>query len=225
MASPYIKIESLQKSFKGGETRVDVLKSLNLELAQGDTLAVVGESGAGKSTLIHIVGGLEKPTAGRVLYNGRDIYSMSAGELASFRNREIGLVFQFHQLLPEFSTLENVMIPALIAKMKRKDADVRAVELLDKVGLSHRLRHKPGELSGGEQQRVAIARALVMKPNVIIADEPTGNLDSKTGDGIAALINELNIEIGITVIMVTHNEKLASKMGRKVLVRDGRLIS
>ncbi len=225
MASPYIKIESLQKSFKGGETRVDVLKSLNLELAQGDTLAVVGESGAGKSTLIHIVGGLEKPTAGRVLYNGRDIYSMSAGELASFRNREIGLVFQFHQLLPEFSALENVMIPALIAKMKRKDADVRAVELLDKVGLSHRLRHKPGELSGGEQQRVAIARALVMKPNVIIADEPTGNLDSKTGDGIAALINELNIEIGITVIMVTHNEKLASKMGRKVLVRDGRLIS
>jgi len=222
---PHIKIENLQKFFGKGENRVDVLKGLDLELAEGDMLAVVGESGAGKSTMIHIMGGLERPTAGRVLYDGKDIYTMPGNLLASFRNREIGLVFQFHQLLPEFSALENVMMPVLISKMKMKDASERASDLLERVGLSHRLRHKPGELSGGEQQRVAIARALVMRPRVVIADEPTGNLDSKTGDEIAALIADLNLEFGITVVMVTHNEKLASKMGRKVLVRDGRLIS
>lgn len=225
IASPYIAIENLQKWFKKGDNRIDVLKGLNLKLEQGDTLAIVGESGAGKSTMIHILGGLEKPSAGTILYSGKDIYSMKARELAFFRNREIGLVFQFHQLLPEFSALENVMIPALIARMSRKESSARAADLLDKVGLSHRLKHKPGELSGGEQQRVAIARALVMKPKVIIADEPTGNLDSKTSDEITTLINDLNIEIGITIIMVTHNEKLASKMGKKILVRDGRLIS
>lgn len=225
MAESYIRIEDLRKSFGKGEGRVDVLKGVDLELTRGEMVAVLGVSGAGKSTMLHILGGLERPGAGKVLYEERDIFSMGDSALSEFRNREIGFVFQFHHLLPEFTAIENVMMPALIGRMKREDAMERADELLKRVGLSERIRHKPGELSGGEQQRVAMARALVMNPKILLADEPTGNLDSKTGEEIFDLMAELNRDLGITYVMVTHNERLASKMGRQVTVQDGRIIS
>lgn len=225
MAGSLIELKDVSKSFGKGDARVDVLNNIDLSLEAGDMVAVLGASGAGKSTMLHIMGGLDRPTAGKVLYNDCDIYSMGNGKLSAFRNRDLGFVFQSHHLLPEFTALENVMMPSLIAGCPRNEAREKSLSILDKVGLSHRWHHKSGELSGGEQQRVAVARSLVMNPAIVLADEPTGNLDSKTGDEIFELMMELNRNMGITLVMVTHNEKLAARLGRKIVVKDGRIAS
>jgi len=200
-----------------------VLKGISLSVAAGETIALVGASGAGKSTLLHIMGALDKPTAGKVIFNGKDIFQLNDVSLASFRNRSVGFVFQFHHLLPEFSALENVMMPALIGGMRKEEAVILAENLIRDVGLSHRSTHKPGELSGGEQQRVAIARALVLSPAMLLADEPTGNLDTKTSDDIHALLTGIQREKGIALVIVTHNESLAARMGKTIRLVDGRI--
>ncbi|NVN89313.1 MAG: ABC transporter ATP-binding protein [Desulfuromonadales bacterium] len=218
-----LEIRGLTKSYASGSHRVDVLNGIDLDLEVGTTTALVGASGAGKSTLLHLLGALDRPSGGTVLFRGDDIFHKNDRDLALFRNRCIGFVFQFHHLLPEFSALENVMMPALIARIPRKKASAMAEELLTDVGLSHRLTHRPGELSGGEQQRVAIARALVLSPELLLADEPTGNLDMKTSDGVHALLAELQQKHGLSLVVVTHNERLAAAMGRTVHLIDGKL--
>ena len=225
MEEAFIKVEGLSKSFKKGKGQVDVLKDVDLSIFRGEMVALKGVSGAGKSTLMHILGGLERPSQGKIFFDARDIYSMDDNSLSAFRNREIGFVFQFHHLLPEFSALENVVMPALVGRESHGSAREKALIILDRVGLSHRLTHKPGELSGGEQQRVAIARALMMGPKVLLADEPTGNLDSKTGEEVFSLLAEVNREMGVTCVIVTHNETLASRLDRQFIVQDGRLIN
>jgi lipoprotein-releasing system ATP-binding protein len=218
-----IEVRDLCKSFTTTAGRLDVLKGINLKVAEGETIALVGASGAGKTTLLHLMGTLDRPTSGKVLFGSEDIFSMSDSSLAKFRNRTIGFVFQFHHLLPEFSALENSMMPLLIDGVKRDEAKKTAERLLACVGLANRLHHKPGELSGGEQQRVAIARALVASPRLLLADEPTGNLDMKTSDEVHDILAEIRNDTGITLIIVTHNEKLADRMGRKVRMVDGRI--
>jgi lipoprotein-releasing system ATP-binding protein len=223
MSSTLLEIRGLCKTYEIGENRVEVLSGINLELEAATTTALVGASGAGKSTLLHLLGALDRPSAGTVCFRGDDIFRKNDRELASFRNRSIGFVFQFHHLLPEFTALENVMMPALIARVPRDEARGMAEELLGDVGLAQRLSHRPGELSGGEQQRVAIARALVMSPALLLADEPTGNLDMKTSDGVHAVLDDLQKKKGLTLVVVTHNERLAAAMGRTVRLVDGRL--
>jgi len=223
MSSPLLEVNSLCKTYASGSNRVEVLKGIDLTLAAGTTTALVGASGAGKSTLLQILGTLDRPSAGTVLFKGEDIFKKSDSELAMFRNQSIGFVFQFHHLLPEFTALENVMMPCLIAKTPKAEAKAVAEELLADVGLAHRLTHRPGELSGGEQQRVAIARALALSPQLLLADEPTGNLDMKTSEGVHALLNDLQQKRGLTMIVVTHNEHLAAAMGRTIRLLDGRL--
>ncbi|HET6419523.1 MAG TPA: ABC transporter ATP-binding protein [Geobacteraceae bacterium] len=218
-----LEVRELNKSFGSGPNRVDVLKGINLSIGRGETIALVGASGAGKSTLLHIMGTLDRPSSGRVLFDGDDIFQLNDLSLASFRNRTIGFVFQFHHLLSEFTALENTMMPALISGMKKEDAKGLALELLNDVGLGHRLDHKPGELSGGEQQRVAIARALVLSPRLLFADEPTGNLDTKTSEEVHDLLFELHEKKGITLVIVTHNERLASGLERTIRLVDGHL--
>ena len=218
-----LEVSDLYKSFGTKAAKVEVLKGINLKVAAGETIALVGASGAGKSTLLHVIGTLDRPTSGRVLFGNEDVLQMGDKELARFRNRSIGFVFQFHHLLPEFSALENTMMPLLISGMKKDEAEKGAVGLLAEVGLAHRLTHKPGELSGGEQQRVAIARALVMSPRLLLADEPTGNLDMKSSDEIHDILAEINREKGITLIIVTHNERLAARMGKTIRMVDGRI--
>jgi lipoprotein-releasing system ATP-binding protein len=186
-------------------------------------LAIVGASGVGKSTFLHILGGLDRPTSGKVLYGDMNIFSLASGELARFRNERVGFIFQFHHLLPEFSAIENVMIPALIRRVAPKAAAETATKVLVDVGLGSRLHHRPGELSGGEQQRVAVARALVLKPDVVLADEPTGNLDTHTGESIHDLMLSINKEMGITFVIVTHNDKLAIRADRVLRMSDGKL--
>lgn len=205
---------------KSGKT-IEVLKGIDLIIRPGETLAIEGASGAGKSTLLHILGALDRPTEGRVLFQGADLGCLSEIELAEIRNRHIGFVFQFHHLLPEFTALENTIMPGLIRGLSYKEAAKRGEEILTQLGLKHRLLHKPGELSGGEQQRVAVARALMLNPKVILADEPTGNLDTKTGEEVHNLLLQINREQGITIVVVTHNSALASRMGRRVLLVDG----
>jgi lipoprotein-releasing system ATP-binding protein len=219
-----IEVGNLSKSFVSGQRRVDVLKDVSLRIDAGERVAVVGASGAGKTTLMHILGGLDRPTGGSVRYGDRDIFSLKGEALDTFRNRTIGFVFQFHQLLPEFTALENVMLPALIAGRSFRKAAEPARRLLEEVGLEARLTHKPGELSGGEQQRVAIARALVMEPQVLLADEPTGNLDSGTSDEIYRLLREMHESRGLTMIIVTHSQTLAGRMDRVVQMADGRIV-
>ncbi len=219
-----IEVGNLCKSFVSGQRRVDVLKDVNLRIDAGERVAVVGASGAGKTTLMHIIGGLDRPTVGSVRFGDRDIFTLKGEELDTFRNRTIGFVFQFHQLLPEFTALENVMLPALIAGRGFRKAAEPARSLLEEVGLGARLTHKPGELSGGEQQRVAIARALVMEPQVLLADEPTGNLDSGTSDEIYRLLRELHESRGLTMVIVTHSPTLAGRMDRVVQMADGRIV-
>ncbi len=221
--SNLLEARDLRKSYGTGASRVDVLNGIDLDLEQGTTTALVGASGAGKSTLLHLLGALDHPSGGTVRFRGEELFRKSDRDLAAFRNRSIGFVFQFHHLLPEFSALENVMMPALIARVPRQEAASMARTLLGDVGLEHRLTHRPGELSGGEQQRVAIARALVLSPDLLLADEPTGNLDMKTSEGVHALLGELQKRHGLTLVVVTHNERLAAAMERTVHLTDGRL--
>ncbi|HOI14735.1 MAG TPA: ABC transporter ATP-binding protein [Geobacteraceae bacterium] len=223
MSSDLLEVRNLHKSFQTERSRVDVLNGIDLSVGEGDTIALVGASGAGKSTLLHVIGTLDRPTSGEVLFRGEDVFKMGNGELASFRNRSIGFVFQFHHLLPEFTALENVMMPALIGGMEKEKAGESASSLLGDVGLSHRLTHKPGELSGGEQQRVAIARALVLSPALLMADEPTGNLDRKTSEEVHDLLAGIQEKTGLTLIIVTHNERLAARMGKTIRLVDGRI--
>jgi lipoprotein-releasing system ATP-binding protein len=223
MSSTLLKVNALCKTYEIVRNKVEVLNGIDLELEAATTTALVGASGAGKSTLLHILGALDRPTSGTVEFCGEDLFRKNDGDLASFRNRSIGFVFQFHHLLSEFTALENVMMPALIARVPRDQARVMAEELLADVGLTQRLTHRPGELSGGEQQRVAIARALVMSPALLLADEPTGNLDMKTSDGVHAVLAELQQKKGLTLVVVTHNERLAAAMGRTVRLVDGHL--
>ena len=189
----------------------------------GEMVAIEGASGAGKSTLLHILGALDRPTEGKVFFENTEIFGQSEGELAEFRNRHLGFVFQFHHLLPEFSALENTMMPGLIQGMAQKEAMESGERILSQLGLGGRLQHKPGELSGGEQQRVAVARALMLNPRVILADEPTGNLDSKTGEEVHTLLVDINRQQGITIVVVTHNPALAGRMTRRVRLVDGKL--
>lgn len=219
--SSLLEVRDLHKTYMTGPNRVEVLRGISLNLNEGTTTALVGASGTGKSTLMHILGALDRPTSGTVCFHGEDIFRKNDGQLAAFRNRSVGFVFQFHHLLPEFTALENVMMPALIARMSKSDARDRAAELLTDVGLELRMTHRPGELSGGEQQRVAIARALVLGPELLLADEPTGNLDMKTSDGVYSMLAELQVKKGLTLIIVTHNERLASAMGKTVRLSDG----
>jgi lipoprotein-releasing system ATP-binding protein len=219
-----IKIDHLNKTFVKDGTRIDVLKNLDLEIVKGDSLAIVGVSGSGKSTLIHILGTLDRPTSGAVLFEDQNVFLWPEEKLAVFRNEKIGFVFQFNNLLPEFSSLENVMMPALIHGLSKKEARERAELLLKDMGLHDRTTHKPGELSGGEQQRVAVARALIMEPALLLADEPTGNLDTETGARIGDLLVSLNRTKGITLVVVTHNAMLARQMSRSIGLQDGRIV-
>jgi lipoprotein-releasing system ATP-binding protein len=218
-----MEVCDLYKSFDTKAGKVDVLKGINLKVAEGETIALVGASGAGKSTLLHVMGTLDRPTAGKVLFGKEDVFKMGDKALACFRNRSIGFVFQFHHLLPEFSALENSMMPLLISGVSREKARKTAEKLLADVGLGHRLSHKPGELSGGEQQRVAIARALVGSPRLLLADEPTGNLDMKTSDEVHDILTGIHRDTGISLIIVTHNERLAARMGRTIRMADGKI--
>lgn len=211
----------LGKSFGSGLHSIELFRDLDLVIRKGERVAVVGASGAGKSTFLHIIGTLEKPTAGKVLYGGRDVFLSDERELARFRNSQIGFVFQFHYLLPEFNALENVMMPGLIAGEPRGDIQEKSVALLKRLGLEERIRHRVGELSGGEQQRVAVARALVLKPALFLADEPSGNLDTRTGRKLHELLTTVNEELGVTMIIVTHNPELAAMMHRTLRLADG----
>jgi len=225
MSEPLLAVVDLCKSYGAGESRVDVLKGISIELGKGETVALLGASGAGKSTLMHILGALDRPTSGSVRYAGEDIFAKSESQLASFRNRSIGFVFQFHHLLPEFTALENVMMPAMINGTAKNEAVAAARSILREVGLEHRVTHKPGELSGGEQQRVAVARALVLQPQLLLADEPTGNLDMKTSESIHDLFEELHNSRGLSIIVVTHNERLAARTMRQIRLLDGKVLS
>ena len=216
-------LENIHKSFALNGLTIPVLKGVDLVIERGESLAVTGASGAGKSTLLNIMGTLEQPTEGSVRFENRNLREMGEGELCLLRNRRIGFVFQFHHLLPEFNALENTFIPALIARTGKQEAVERASEILAKVGLERRLKHRVGELSGGEQQRVAIARALVMKPHLLLADEPTGNLDANTGEGIVDLLLQLNEEENLTMVIATHNHRLAKRMSRQLEIMDGRV--
>ena len=225
MPGSHVEIQALRKSFAFSGRQVHVLQGVNLSVAAGDMVAIVGASGAGKSTFLHVLGTLDTPTSGSIRIDDRDLTRMNAAELAAFRNQTIGFVFQFHHLLPEFTAVENVAMPGLIAGLSSPEAEKRAKRLLDDVGLSHRLEHRPGELSGGEQQRVALARALVMEPRLLLADEPTGNLDARTGAAIHELLVELNRVRGMTMIVVTHNEDLAARMPRRLHMVRGEVLA
>lgn len=225
MPEPFIKVRGLTRSFRKDSQTVEVLRGIDLDVAKGESLAIIGASGVGKSTLLHILGTLDRPTSGTVEYDGRDVFQWEERELCQFRNRTIGFVFQFHHLLAELTALENVMMPALIQGMKRAKAAALAREILGELGLIHRINHKPGELSGGEQQRVAIARALILRPEVILADEPTGNLDRRTGEGVEDLLLDVRARLGATLVVVTHNMSLSRKMGRQVELIDGKISS
>ncbi|MEO6028146.1 MAG: ABC transporter ATP-binding protein [Candidatus Binatia bacterium] len=220
-----IALRNLSKEYVDGPRVVRVLTDLDLEIGAGERVAIVGESGVGKSTLLHILGTLDRPTGGEVWFDGDNLTSKSDRDLAQFRNREIGFIFQFHHLLPDFTALENVMMPALIAGTATEAARRRATALLERVGLAERLDHRPGELSGGEQQRVAVARAIVQEPRAVLADEPTGNLDPVTGEGVQSLLMELNRERAITLVVVTHSVSLAGAMDRTLRLTAGRIVS
>ncbi len=221
---PFIELRGLSKEFMHRGNYLQVLRDVDFRIFAGDQIAIMGPSGAGKSTLLQLLGTLDTPTSGQMLWNGEDVFSRRKAVLAGLRNREIGFVFQFHHLLPEFTALENVMMPGLIWRMGKRAAESRGKELLEMVGLKERVHHQPGELSGGEQQRVAIARALFREPRLLLADEPTGNLDLRTAAGIHAILRELNETTGVTVVIVTHDPSLAENMPIRVLVDQGRLI-
>ena len=218
-----IEALDLHKSFHLDRTEVHVLNGVTLEIKRGELVAIVGASGVGKTTLLHILGTLDRPTSGTVRYDGEDLFARADQALAEFRNRKIGFVFQFHHLLPEFTAVENAMMPALIQRQGTEEARAAAEAILREVGMGHRLEHRTGELSGGEQQRVAVARALVLRPDLVLADEPTGNLDTHTGDEVFRLMRDLNRARGITFVIVTHNEALSSQADRIIRMVDGRI--
>lgn len=224
MAGARLDISGLHKSFDFEGRSINVLQGIDLRIEPGEMVAVVGASGAGKSTFLHVLGTLDVPSRGRIVIDDCDITQLSNAQLAAFRNHTIGFVFQFHHLLPEFTALENAAMPAMISGLSESRARAKASELLDRVGLSQRLQHRPGELSGGEQQRVALARALVMEPKLLLADEPTGNLDRRTGAEIHELLVKLNRERGMTLLVVTHNDDLALRLQRQLRMTQGRLV-
>lgn len=217
-----IEARNIEKSFYPPAGELKILKGVDVSIGKGEVLGIVGASGVGKSTFLHVLGTLDRPTSGMVLYNGQDVFALNNAALASFRNRTIGFVFQFHHLLPEFTALENVMIPGMISSHNSTDLKSRAEDLLGELGLFERKDHRPGELSGGEQQRVAVARALMLSPKVVLADEPTGNLDTSTGEDLVNLLLMLNREREITFVIVTHNESLSRRCHRVLKMVDGR---
>ena len=224
-AHPILEAKNLYKSFLHQGRTIDVLSGVNLRIEAAERLAIVGQSGAGKSTLLHVLGTLDEPTSGEIQYAGQDILARSAKKIADFRNQFIGFIFQFHHLLAEFTAVENVMMPRLISRVPKAKAESEAKDWLNAVGLSHRLTHRPGELSGGEQQRVALARALVNQPRLLMADEPTGNLDGQTSAEIHALFDRINAEHGTAMLVVTHDRDFAAQMPRQLEMRDGVLIA
>ena len=220
---PLVAIRGLRKNYWLEDQEIRVLQGIDLDIRPGERISVTGASGSGKSTFLHVLGTLDVPDAGTVEFQGEDVFRKSPAQLAAFRNRSIGFVFQFHHLLPEFSALENVAMPAMIQRLNPTEAEDRAMAMLERVSLAHRVSHRPGELSGGEQQRVALARALVMQPQLLLADEPTGNLDEVTAAGIHELLDQLNAESGLTIVVVTHSSKLAARLPRRLRMIDGRL--
>lgn len=220
-----IDVVDLYKTFPMGGRELVVLNNINLRIQRGELIAIVGASGAGKSTLLQILGTLDRPTRGTVSFDGQNLFQLTEQQQAEFRNKRVGFVFQFHHLLPEFTALENACLPAMIQKREMADVVGEATKLLGEVGLADRLHHKPGELSGGEQQRVSVARALMQQPDLVLADEPTGNLDSHTGDALFALMRQLNRSRGTTFVIVTHNDKLSAQADRIVSMQDGAIIS
>ncbi len=221
--SNLLAVRGLRKSFTEGASEIHVLQGVNFELAEGERLAVIGESGVGKSTLLHIIGTLDRPTSGEILYRGNVLPVDDEAALSQFRNREIGFIFQFHYLLPDFSALENVMFPALIQGVEPAQARMRAEALLEMIGLRDRISHRPGKLSGGEQQRVAVARSVILQPKLVLADEPTGSLDSRIGDEVEELLFKLNRDQGISMIVATHNREFARRIGRQFELKAGKL--
>ncbi len=221
----FLEVENVHKAYFLNGKRIDVLRGVSVTIEKGELVSLIGASGSGKSTFLHVVGTLDAPAAGSLRFQGTSVFDLSDAEVAAFRNRTIGFVFQSHYLLPEFTALENVAMPALISRLDKKSSLNRARELLERVGLSHRAEHRPGELSGGESQRVALARALMLKPDLLLADEPTGNLDPATGEGIHALLREVNKDLGITAVVVTHNVELARSLPRQLRLTDGQVVS
>lgn len=221
--SNLLQVRELDKSFTEVGEEIHVLRGLDLELAEGERLAIVGESGVGKSTLLHILGTLDRPSSGQVIYRGSDLSSLSEDALSGIRNREIGFIFQFHYLLPDFNALENVMLPALIRGWEWGRARTEAGRLLEMVGLQNRMTHRPGKLSGGEQQRVAVARSVILEPKLLLADEPTGDLDPSTGEEIQNLLFRLNEERRVAFVVATHNRRFAARVGNQFELREGRL--
>jgi lipoprotein-releasing system ATP-binding protein len=219
-----LEVRGLGKQFRMEGREVVVLREVDLSIYPGEMVAIVGASGAGKSTLLHILGTLDGASEGTICFEGRDLSQLNSRRLAEFRNRHLGFVFQFHHLLPEFNAIENAMMPGLVARLPREETEARARTLLKEVGLGHRLHHRPGELSGGEQQRVALARALLLEPKLLLADEPTGNLDTMMSEEIHELLFEINARHGTTLLAVTHNAELADRMPRRLRMVDGRII-
>ena len=218
-----LEARGLGKDFYDAGRRIQVLHGLELEVFRGNRIAVIGQSGVGKSTMLHVLGSLEAPTAGKVFFEGQDLFALDPSALAEFRNRKLGFVFQFHYLLADFTALENVMMPALIARIADSEARQSAAQVLEMVGLKDKFNRRPAELSGGEQQRVAVARAVALRPSLVLADEPTGNLDHHTADEVHDLFDRLNRELGITLVIATHNQRLARRMNRVLLLKEGRL--
>ncbi|MXR68590.1 lipoprotein-releasing ABC transporter ATP-binding protein LolD [Shewanella sp. JBTF-M18] len=218
-----LQVSNVSKRYHEGSIDTQVLSGVDLSIAKGEQVAIVGSSGSGKSTLLHIMGTLDKPSSGQVMFDGEDLYQLSPSRQAAIRNQELGFIYQFHHLLPEFTALENVAMPGLIQKRPRQEVEQEAKELLSRVGLSHRLHHTPAEMSGGERQRTAIARALINRPKLVLADEPTGNLDAASGDTVYELIRELGSQLGTAFVVVTHDPKLAARMDRQLKMQDGLL--
>jgi lipoprotein-releasing system ATP-binding protein len=218
-----VEARGIGKDFHDAGREIHVLRDLDLTVRAGEEIAIVGQSGVGKSTLLYVLGSMETPTAGKVLFEGQDLFALDPVTLAEFRNRKLGFVFQFHYLLADFDALENTMMPALIGRMPESEARKRAADVLELVGLGNKLHRRPAELSGGEQQRVAVARAVVLHPRLVLADEPTGNLDPHTADEVHELFHVLNRDLGITLVVATHNERLKNRMGRALRLQDGKL--
>ena len=218
-----LQCENLCKTYQEGKMHTDVLRDVSFAMQPGEMMAIVGTSGSGKSTLLHLLGGLDSPTSGEVIFKGQSLNSMSSSAKSELRNRELGFIYQFHHLLPDFTALENVAMPLLIGKKKSAEVQERAMAMLEAVGLQHRSHHRPSELSGGERQRVAIARALVNNPSLVLTDEPTGNLDQRNADSIFELLGELNVRQGTAFLVVTHALELANRLTRQLEMRDGKL--